>query len=947
MSVMPSANISKSTKLRAITLSFAALFGASIPGGSWGADAKASKFYEDALVRYEKKDLDGAIIQLKNALQIDNTMLPVQLLLGKALLQNGDVAAAQVALLEALRLGVNRAEIVVPLAQAYLAQGKHKLILEQQQFNLAGLPSATQVRLLLIRASANADLGEVRGALQAIDDARAMDSKTSDVWLAEVPIRIRMRQFREATVAAERALALAPELAEAWYQKGSILHAAGDLQGTLKAYDRAITLDAKHVEARVARAGVYIDLGRQTDAASDVAELTRIAPKEPRGAYLQALLAERENKPEVAHAALKGLVGLLDPVPMDFIRYRPQLLMLNGLAHFGLNEREKAKQYLEAFQRSQGNTPASKLLAQIYMGESSTDRAIEVLETYLKAQPADGQALTMLSAALMAKGRNARAVGLMQQALKTRDAPEFHTVLGLGLIRSGQTSDAVSELEAALKLDPRQTRAGKALAELYLRGGQAAKAAVVAENLVKQQPSNAEFFDLLGMAKGDARDVAGARAAFEQSVKLDSAYMSPKLNLARLEIGTRSYDAAATRLAAILKTNEKNAEAMFEMAKLSEIRGQLAETQRWLEKANDAAGPKEIRWGLALSDFHLRNANPSSALEAAKRVSAKAPDNLAVLMAYAKAQLANGDTIAAKSTLGSATRLADYNPPEQVQIALLQLGANNSGGAAYSLEKALSTQPDFLPAMALMAEVELRQGEPSKAEKRARDIVTKYPTRAVGYSLLGDVAMARGLAAAAIDGYRRAHQIEPSTDTLLRLFRALATQDGGRPALLLAEQWIKTSPRDARVYMALADGYARAGNFQAARSTYESLLKITPDSSDVLNNLANALLRLKDPAAVKVAERAMAKNPNNANAIDTLGWALFQSQSGQTDRAVQLLRDARLREPGNPAIHYHLAAVLAQTGRKSEAREELELAFKAGRTFEESADAQTLLRTLK
>ena len=73
------------------------------------ADAKASKYYEDALIRYEKKDLDGAVIQLKNALQIDKSMLPVQMLLGKALLQNGDVVAAEVAFLEAIRLGVNRA----------------------------------------------------------------------------------------------------------------------------------------------------------------------------------------------------------------------------------------------------------------------------------------------------------------------------------------------------------------------------------------------------------------------------------------------------------------------------------------------------------------------------------------------------------------------------------------------------------------------------------------------------------------------------------------------------------------------------------------------------------------------------------------------------------------------------------------------------------------------
>ena len=123
------------------------------------ADAKASKYYEDALIRYEKKDLDGAVIQLKNALQIDKSMLPVQMLLGKALLQNGDVAAAEVAFLEAIRLGVNRAEVAIPLGQAYMAQGKHRLIFEQPTFNVAGLPGSVQLQLQLLRASASADLG--------------------------------------------------------------------------------------------------------------------------------------------------------------------------------------------------------------------------------------------------------------------------------------------------------------------------------------------------------------------------------------------------------------------------------------------------------------------------------------------------------------------------------------------------------------------------------------------------------------------------------------------------------------------------------------------------------------------------------------------------------------------------------------------------------------------
>ncbi len=907
-------------------------------------DSKASRYYEDALGRFEKRDMPGAIIQLKNALQIDRNMLPVQVLLGKALLANGEAVTAEVALLEALRLGVSRAEVVVPLAQAFIAQGKQKLVLEQGQFNPAGLPPGTQVQILLLRAAASADLGDVRAALKSIEDARAVDSRAPETWLAEVPVRIRVRQFAEAQIAVDRAQSLAPSSAEVRYQKGALLHVQGKLGAAVAVYDAALQSDPNHIEARVARAGIAIDLGKDAEAAKDVAELQRLSPREPRAAYLKALLAERSGNLAAVRAALLEVTSLLDPVPPGFIQYRPQLLMLNGLAHFGLGEREKAKPYLESFQRVQGNSPVSKLLAQIYMSEGNFSSATELLDTYIKAQPGDGQAITLLAGANMAQGRHAKATALMQQALTTRDTPEYRAALGLSLVGGGKTGDAIVQLETAFK-DPSQVQAGAALVGLYLRDGQTNKAAAVAEKLVQLQPNNAGYYTLLGMAHAQGGKLPAAKTAFERAIALDATLMAPVVNLARVDIAAKAFDSAQTRLAAILKADAKNIDAMYEMANLSDRRGQPAETLRWLQKASDTAGPHELRPDTSLVELHLRNRAPALAMEAAKRLLAKGSDNLPSLLVYGRAQLANGDAEGAKSTFSGATRFAESDAPMQTQIAVLQMAVNNTAGAAYSLDKALASQPNFLPALALMADVELRRNDPAKAEQRARLVLSLAPKRAIGNSLLGDVALARGQTAAAIDAYRRAHQVEPSADTLLRLFRAQFSQDGGKTALQLGEQWAKTRPQDTQVRKALAEGYTRTGNLVAARGHYEGLLKTTPNDAEALNNLANVLLRMKDPTAIAIAEKAVAQDGNNANAIDTLGWALFQS--GQMDRALQLLRDARLREPGNPVVRYHLAAVLAQLGRKIEARDEAEAALKAGRGFEEQAAAESLLKTLR
>ena len=147
---------------------------ASATGAVQADDPKAARFYEDALVRYEKNDIAGAIIQLKNALQIDKNLLPVELLVGKALLAQSEVFAAEVAFNEALRLGVNRGEVVLDLARAVIDQGRPQEVLEQARFGLDGLPRDLRYELLLLRAAAASDLGDHKAALlqlfeQAVD----------------------------------------------------------------------------------------------------------------------------------------------------------------------------------------------------------------------------------------------------------------------------------------------------------------------------------------------------------------------------------------------------------------------------------------------------------------------------------------------------------------------------------------------------------------------------------------------------------------------------------------------------------------------------------------------------------------------------------------------------------------------------------------------------------
>ncbi len=908
------------------------------------ADPKASRYYEDALLRYERQDLAGAVVQLKNALQIDRRMLPAQVLLGKALLANSEVAAAEVALLEALRLGANRAEVAAPLAQAAIRQGRPEAVLEDARYAIEGLPRDTAFELLLWHANAATDLGEFSKALQAA--ARARDLKPQDPasFRAEVPPRIRMRQLKEALAAADAAIALAPEAADSHFVRGEALHVVPDLRQALAAYDRTLALDPTHVGALVARAGVYLDSNRVDAAARDIAAALKKTPHEARALFLKAEIAQRQGRTAEAQAAYNEVTAQIDPIPSPYLRYRPQLQMLAGMAHHALGQREKARPYLEAVLRSQPGNPVAKVLADIHLADRNTNAAILVLEAYVRANPADGHARLLLASAHLDSGRAPRAVQILQEALQSSESPQLRAAMGLALVGSGRFAEAVKELEAAFSKDPRQLQAGYALGSLYVQSRQPAQALRVAQALEKAHPKNANAQLLLGQAQHLSGNAAGARAAYAAALQLEPGLDAARVSLARLETDVGDFGKATQSLNTVLSRNDKHPEAVAAMAELAERSGRLDQAERWLARADELAGIQNFGPALALAEFHLRHGQIEKAQEALRRAQTKAPEAVLTLTLAGRVALAAGEQAAARTALARASIAAGYNVPQLTQIAALQLQAGAPQAAAHSLDKALTERPDHVPALALRVEADIRQGELAAAEPRIRRIQALAPRSGQGWTLAGDLASARRQPDAALAAYRRAHELESSTASFMQLFSATMPRDRAA-ALRMAEQWVAARPRDALVWRALADSQFNAGNLPAARRSYEALLAVNPRDADAINNLAHVLMRQDDPGALKLAEQALALAPNAAHVVGTAGWAAFKA--GQNDRAIQLLRDARLRDPANADSRYFLAHVLAAMGRGSEARRELDAALAPDSGLSYRAEAQQLLGTLR
>ena len=128
---------------------------------------------------------------------------------------------------------------------------------------------------------------------------------------------------------------------------------------------------------------------------------------------------------------------------------------------------------------------------------------------------------------------------------------------------------------------------------------------------------------------------------------------------------------------------------------------------------------------------------------------------------------------------------------------------------------------------------------------------------------------------------------------------------------------------DASIYSTLGDAYQQIGDSAKTVESYEKALKLDPGLPLALNNYAYYLLinvpsRLDD--GVKMAEMAVAAEPDNASYLDTFAWAMFLKRDYKT--ALEYIEKASEKtDKDDPALLEHYGDILFMLGKPVEALE--------------------------
>lgn len=878
-------------------------------GGSGEKDGLAS-----AQDRLSRNDVAGAVIDLKTTLQKSPKQAEARFLLGVALLRLGDAPGAIVELTKAAESGYDDDKVQPKLAWARLNAGRVvEVIKTTEKIELRDRPS--QAELLAALSLAQSAQKQEQTARASVEKALAVDPASAPALSVKARYLAAAGDYAGALALLEKIpAAVASNRGEDQLLRGTILRfGAKDLVGAEKAYVAAAAFPAQTLSARTALIQMYMGDGRTAEAEKQLAELRKTHPKDPMRAYLEAVLAYASKDFTRASGLTEQLLKLApDNAP---------LLLLGGAINLQQGKLLSAEARLGKVIHVEKQARSGRLLlADAYIRMGQPEKALGTLQPLTEGGRQDPAALPLAGQANLALGHVDEAERLFVAAAKLRpDDVQLKTTLAMLDLARGHAQDAFVSLDALAQQDKGDV-ADLALISARLKRKEFDAALQALDRLQKKQPNAPGPWQLRGICLQEKGDIAGARSAFEQALKIDPRHFSSVAALVGLDLGQQQLDGARKRIDAAVLAEPKNVTArMLQLEVMSRQKAPPTELMASIDQAI-ATMPDDPRPRVAKISHLLSNRDVKGAASAAQDAMAAIPNNPLVLESAGLALGRSGDMQQALAAFGKWASLTPNSPGPHLRIASLQVLKGNTPAAVSALVRGLEQLPDSADIQLNLINLAIRWKEPDPLRAIGRDLKSRLPKLAIGPVLEGLAAASKKDWPAAIASYREGlGRADPSRKNSWLLFDALVASGNLAEAKKFIESWQGKHPEDTAFLLHASGTIALKGDEALAERLLAKVVEVEPRNVRAINNLAWLMSSRKAAGAGSMAKRAVDLAPNDAAVWDTYARAL--ESEGKADAAIDAQRKASGLMPARVPYRIALARLLQAAGKKADAQQ--------------------------
>lgn len=575
------------------------------------------------------------------------------------------------------------------------------------------------------------------------------------------------------------------------------------------------------------------------------------------------------------------------------------------------NNADAEKAFLKAREANPNDKNALISLANYYRLTEAPAKAESTFKDALAQNPADRQVFLQAADFYLRNGRFEDAEKVLQNAQEKSSTDPFPSMVLVNLYETGNRGVDARKLLLDLKTKfPRNLEVSARLAA----------------NLIPDQPERARI-EIDQITKAEPKSPVGYVLLGEYQYRL------------------AQFDAAEATLGKDPALNSPFPQVHFLLGALARRKGQLDPSIDHFQKAlkiNAAFVPAR----LALAESFITKGRPADAREEIQRILKIDPKNGSARLMKSSLDFADKKFPEAETELVNLQKEHPNSPAVERQLGLYYESRGKTTDAEKNFTKELELAPDSEQGLRDLVLFYLRAKQTDRAGQKLAAIPDAQ-RQAFHYELIGMVAAQSGKLPDAEDAYKKALQKEPGRGTTQQLlFDQYVRTKRFDEAIHMVDDQIKKDPANPGALAMRGNLYDLQGKSTEAKQNYEQALQNDPNQFLAANNLAYLLAdQGKDlDTALKYAQVARNKRPEDPSIADTLGWVYYKLN--RPVLAKDSAQFALSKQPDNPVYQYHLGMIYKSANQRSEAETVLKKAVANPVAFKEKSDAEEALKDI-
>lgn len=726
-----------------------------------------------------------------------------------------------------------------------------------------------------------------------------------DKFLAKGKEHLEKRDFSRARVEFANAAKAMPNDAEPYYQLGLVANGSGDYQAAVNAFQKALSLNPKHSDAKLRLTQIMAAAGDRP--VLDEAEKNLRELLEQRAATPELLntLAVAELRLGRTEDAVHTLHRSLGTTPGEFTAS-----ILLARARLAQNDIPGAEKALKEMAESSPKTAATHLvLGRFYVSINNVAEAERAFRRALEIDAKNEAAISELAILQNRLGRKKEAeAGLRQLSLASQE--QYQPLFGYFLLAEGRRDEAVREFERLTREHPDSRAARTRLITTYYALNRKTEARSMLDAVIKN----------------NGRDIEA------------------RLQRGQILTAEGKYADAESDLNTALQQNPDSPAGQYAMAKLHQARGMALRYRQGLTRTLEL-NPNLLFVRLELAGALIAARNAAAALDLLDRTPPQ-QRTADVLIQRNWALWAAGNMPEMRK--GIDRGLSNARSEELlVQDGLWKLRAGNATGARASLEQALQLNPGDMRALAGLKQSFAAQRQLPAAVQKVKEYAAQQPKSGPVQQFLGFMLLGTGDRPAARAAFTAAKAADSKYFYAdLALVQMDATEGKWDGAAERLNGLLASDPRNTTVRLWLGVVEMNRKHPGEALDHFRKVVEAEPANAQALVNLAYLLTEHanKPDEALQYATKAQELAPDRPEYQSTLGWvmyrkALYPSALPYLQRAATGGKD--------PVFKYRLAMAYARLGEVQRGRTVLADALKQNPNLPEARMAKELLASTR